>query len=74
MPIYSYICRNHKEPKIFEVQQKINDELSAEINCSSCNKKAPRLYQGQSIAGANGPTAGGKKMWRRQQRLPSPQT
>lgn len=73
MAIYSYICKDHQDPEIIEIQQSITQNQPQAIACPKCSGKAKRLYHGQSIWGANGPTSGGKKMWRGQQELTPPQ-
>jgi hypothetical protein len=52
MPIYSYICRKHEDPKPFEKFTMSSNGLSlTTAPCPECGKPAARFYPGQAVTG-----------------------
>ena len=58
MATYRYICREHEEPLISELQQSMREATPEEIPCSDCGKEAPRYWVGLKfyaiVPGAHG--------------------
>ena len=53
MPEYSYICREHDEPYIFDVKRSIEQEIDVHVACPrpGCNHLAKRYFPGEKFSG-----------------------
>lgn len=46
MATYRYICQEHEEPEITEIQQSMKKEIPVQVPCQICGKEAERYWVG----------------------------